>query len=331
LLGQLGLPLLPLAGACKGVMHMSDSEIDTKFRKLWANYDWLEEQGHKLQRDGLGIAKAGADGKRLVEFLENEHPKYASIEADHPDAELDVDRVYDWADLGIKETEYAMGQLDTGQKAVGTTFEVVQISLSTTASGGTALISDVFMYAANQPDRRIEKTYGLADPAPFVVDTDGSETDRLLNEIDPQLVSHRHGAWAALHSVAEDRLTQAANSMHKVLNALISKFASNEQVMACDWWEPAQPTEAKNGVSVAQRLRLLMYGPTYEPDDVEELRLIDEEIARQKRQRTLLDQVAHGSTSSSSKAVEMALRGIESLVLLILRRRAACYRSLGQR
>jgi hypothetical protein len=309
---------------------MPDSARDKKFQTLWSNYDWLEDQGHRLQRDGLKIAKAGADGKRLVEFLEGEQPKYASIDADDPNADLNVERIYDWADLSIKDTEYAMGELEVARESVGTTFEAVQISLSTTTSGGTSVIGDVFTYAAQQPDRRVAETYGLADPSSFIVDTDGSEIDRLLAEIDPQLVSHRHGAWAAFYSVAEDRLTQAANSMRKVLNSLISEYASNDQVKACHWWEPAPSAEAKNEVSVAQRLRLLMYGPTYEADDSAEIRLIDEEIARQKRHRKILDKVAHGSTSSSSKAVEVALRGIESLVLLILRRRASSYRSIGE-
>jgi hypothetical protein len=236
-----------------------------------------------------------------------------------------VDKVDQWAHLGIRDSTGALQKLNAGQETVAAAFETVQLSISSTTTAAISVASDVFMIAADHPGDALVERYEIRDPCPFFDGNDVAELESLLSSVDTQLAVRRRGAWETFHSGTADCLAQAAHSMRDVLGNLISKYASNRHVEVCDWWLAREQGTAQEEVSLRDRLRLLMYGPTLAPPDGQELHLLEAEIAEHVDRRELLINVAHGSTKASSTAVETAMKGIESLMLLILRRRkAAC-------
>ena len=167
--------------------------------------------------------------------------------------------------------------------------------------------------------KNIYERYTLRNFSVVCGPEDSTELGELLVREDPTLEEKRIGAWQTLASGSADALSQAANSMREVLRVLISKYASNNDVKTCSWWVPAP--DAENDVSRAQRLRLLIYGGNEGAPASDDVEVLDAEIDRFDRAFKVLTKMAHGSSIATKHLVETEMRTLESLILILLKRR----------
>jgi hypothetical protein len=90
--------------------------------------------------------------------------------------------------------------------------------------------------------------------------------------------------------------------------------------MSCPWWKPAHDT--KEGVSLRQRLRCLVYGAQPDVPTPDDAQLIEIGIRRFDRANDYLVRVAHGSGDADRRLVKTEMRTLERHILLVLKRRA---------
>jgi hypothetical protein len=80
------------------------------------------------------------------------------------------------------------------------------------------------------------------------------ELDAALADIDPAFIDLRDGAHDGMRSSGPDSARQAASSARALLEQVLHKLASDDEVKRQPWWE--RDKTAKSGVTRKQRVRL---------------------------------------------------------------------------
>ena len=160
----------------------------------------------------------------------------------------------------------------------------------------------------------IYKKYNFQIPTALNRDYMLSELDYELSQIDNKLVLHRKGAWDAFNSTSRDKKLQAASSMRQILRALISKWASDEEVKNTKWWKNYKKKNDK--IILKERLRFLLFGSN-EIGDEYLLNKIKEQIELINKSDRKIQEIAHGS-NKSLELVKSTMELIEDIVYSIL-------------
>jgi len=290
-----------------------------KLGELRANFTTIEEVGYELQSYGRHLAETGAKGKEVVTFLEGELEKHERLANDYPDIADALNQQTEWLNAGVGTSSEVVATITGAQAMAKNAYSIAVSSLATTTATGTSFVAGVYELQSKHPDVDFQTQYGLSQVDSLIQAVDTVALDHLLDKLDPAFSKARRGAWDAFFSSSEAKLEQASHLMREVLTKLTSKFASNDHVRQADWWVEASDTEG--GVSTRQRLRFLMYGPAHVGDKMPELDAVETEVDYYMRSRGLLLGVAHLRPVESEKAVELALRNVERLLLIILERR----------
>lgn len=286
--------------------------------KLKENLKKLEEEGRKVQQQANEATKYAATGRKQVEFLEVELPKYKAIAEASPDFRKLLPQNDSWTQQAVKDSENALTGLMQAGHDLNRSFNFIGTAVSNVTSVGTSAISELYWISEQHPESRIFQSYQLQDPKPFVESTDDEILSKLLAEYDPELEHERQGAWQAFYSSSDAKDSQSSHSMRDVVRKFINKHASNDDVKKAKWWTEVEGT--KDGVSVRQRLRLLAYGPTGEASEAE-LDLMEQQLEKFERSYKLLNKAAHGSKQAAA-AIEASMKSAEQLILLVLKRHA---------
>ena len=105
--------------------------------------------------------------------------------------------------------------------------------------------------------------------------------------------------------------------MREVFAKIISQFASNENVKKADWWEKVPKT--KDGVSLRQRIRYLLFGPKEKIVNDAEIKVIETNVNNCFNVDRFLKEIAHGSEKATQALVESKLKSMEGTILHILK------------
>lgn len=300
---------------------MTEKDKREKTKSLKDNYEKIEKEGHRLQEQGTMIVKKAVSGKKQAEFLEEELPKYEKIAEQYPELSKRLNDDYRFIDLSIRNTNGVVSNLNSAVKIIEPVYHMLSTSVSTSGTAISAAISGVYRIEATHPEINFKEKYSLKDPSVFFKSSDTEELSKILNGFDSELESMRKGAWDVFYSNSESRLVQASHSMRDILRRFISKFATNDQVKRADWYKHEPDTN--DGVSLKQRIRMLIYGTTKLDVDEEELKIIESQIIQFKDDYKYLSSSAHGSSKAEANSIEASMKSMEYLLLLILQRRQA--------
>lgn len=297
-------------------MPMRSKKRDAKLKKLEENCERIASHGRDLQARGVTIAKKGVSGCKQVRFLRTELPKYESMATTYPKLGPYLPADDSWIDRALNETDLIVNALPKASEILAFSTDSTSTALSTVSTLGTIAVSGVMLIGLDYPQTNFFETHGLENPTSFLNLVEDEDLSRLLGEYDSDLETQRRGAWNAFYSASETKLSQAAHTMRDLLRLLISRHASNAEVKKASWW--TETAGSKDGVSLTQRLRYLLYGKkeTQDPDTVA---FIESQVSKFKEDSNLLQAAAHGSKKSEA-AVEASMKSVEQLVLLILRR-----------
>jgi len=298
-------------------MSTNSKEKFINVQKLGENYKKIEEKGRKIQEIANEVTKAAAIGQKQLQFLRSELPKYEAVGDSCPEIQrlLPADDL--WAQRAVEDSENALTRIEQAGSTLHQTINLIGTSVSTISVVGNMAVSGINWLSAQYPESQIFVTYQLQDPKPFFDSTDSEAVSKLLGEYDPELESERRGAWDAFYSSSNAKRSQSSHSMRDVLRKFISKHASNDAVKQAAWWTIAG--DAKDGVSLKQRLRLLAYGPTADASQ-SELDFMVGQLEEFERSYELLNKAAHGSKQAET-SIEASMKAAEQLLILILRRR----------
>lgn len=298
----------------------SSKEIDLTRLLL----DELEAAGYRAQEHGRSLVQLAGRGRAALDFLKDEMPKYEKIAAESPEVADALSRAPSWLRLARSQIDESVGRVRASEHGFGEALSYAVTGVTSTNTLSSSFASAIGLTEVTNPKiKNIHERYNLKDFSIVRGSDDAAELGELLAQVDSRLDKRRLGAWQTLVSGSADSLPQAAHSMRDVLSALISKYASNDNLKVCRRWAPAPDT--KDGVSLAQRLRLLLYGASGGPTS-DEVAVVEAEIERFDRAYAYLKQVAHGSGGATKQLVEVQMRTLERLMLILLNRRRQEFR-----
>ena len=294
-------------------MSNKTNKIEKKLIELHSQYKDFEEEGYSLQKKGQILVKKGVQGKKSCEYLLDTLSIFQENSESEPTLEIFL------SDLDIK-TEYELNENrqigeSLARSSIDLNFIVSNISSTALSTSTDSIIASnsIDLLKIYNPKIDIEEPYFLD------IKELEDELDNELNEIDKSLSKRRKGAWDTLYSSSDDKLAQAAHTMRDIFSNIISLFASNEAVKNSDWWEEALNT--KEGVSLRQRIRYLLFGPKENIVNDSEIRVIEINVNNCFNDDRFLKEIAHGSKKATQELVESKLLSMESTILQILKTR----------
>lgn len=286
----------------------------------------IEDIGYKLQEQGSHLVKYARHGQVIIRHIRNDLEGYWQIGNDYPAFQTDLHNLSASIDYSWQESIQLSSELSRRVAEIDKLTLDVSSTGTTTASALLTTISGVEFIQEQTPETDIYEKYRIHKPPSVMHNEIQSELDKYLNEIDPQLVQRRQGCWITLRSISSDKMAQAAHTARDILAKLISKWAPNDEVKKAEWWEPVEDT--KDGVSLRQRFRYLIYGPKDTVKDETELNIICTNVDKCFKDDQLLKKIAHGGTKRSIEAVESVIKEIEGIMLQIIKSRLRYHGSL---
>lgn len=282
-----------------------------KLQELQDNVQKLERFGCDLQKAGQQIVSEAKDCNEYLDFLKQEYPKQAKVCQEYK-SNVNIKQ---WVDYEKNKVESiissAMSQIEKIEEIV------FDLSTTTTSASATsnfmAITIDIIQY--NNPTIDFYKNYDLKKPPRKKKIQE--ELDFYLTKINPNLPTRRKGAWETFHSPGSDQLSQAAHTMRDIFAKIITEFASNDTVEKAKWWQP--DIDAKDRVSLRQRIRFLIYGEE-EATNKEELESMMQKVKECLHADRSLKEVAHGRKGAKD-LIESYLFLIEAVMLEILKNR----------
>lgn len=140
--------------------------------------------------------------------------------------------------LNIIGTSSALEWIDTispSIKAVSSGFSEILQSLPTFPSITETSLAD-FKVTQDGPRLSEEESSELQD-----------KLDKLLFDIDPELVEFRKGAWKVFNGKGRDYIGQSASSMRRLLDNLLRKLAPQEEVVKTNYFHTNSEAQDANG------------------------------------------------------------------------------------
>jgi len=298
-------------------------EDDTKegIKKTRTRFAEIETAGYGIEKIGRSFVQEGRKGNATLDFLEQELPKYEKIARESPEVAEALAQVPEWLKVARNQADESIVRLRTSEHALLQALSYAVTGVTSTNSISSSIASAIGIAEVTNP--RLINIYEKFNLQDFTAIRDPEylhELSGLLDQEDPALEKARRGAWETLESGSAAALSQAAHSMREVLTKLISKYASNDDVKRCPWW--ARAPDAKDGVSLAQRLRCLIYGASNRDPSSGEVEILDREIKRYDRAYDCLKGVAHLRSGADRRLVETEMRTLERLIFTVLKRRA---------
>ena len=301
-------------------MDSNGKDDKNNLDNLENNYKKAEELGYKIQKDGLGLVRAGKMGQEIVSYFRQNEENMTDLEEGEKSSDLSksIQHFRKWVEASTKTVPQQVHKLEelTGKEV----FREVAMVNNSASSGYLAvstLCSGIESFHDEYPQRNVYFEKAIDKPKLFYYRESVQDLDEKLEKINSDWPKRRKGAWDAFNSVSSDKLAQASHTMRDILSKLISKWASNDDVKRSGWWANADNTES--GVSLKQRIRYLLYGPT-DIINTQELENIYSQIDYCYEQDKLLKKVAHGSSRFRDR-VEAAMKAIEMAMLSIINER----------
>lgn len=302
---------------------MSEDEIkDTRddLGHLVENFEKCIDLGLHYQEKGQELVNLGKIGKGVAKHFNENYDSYERLAKDFPDTKPNLDFIGNWSSYGNKKLESNIQGLYKAQDLVSEYLTDIGSVCLSGSSGYSGYRSDIDEIRIEHDLVNFNETYHVTEPPPPIPFSNiQEELERLLNEIDLALNERRKGAWYAFQSGSPDKRGQAAHSMRDILSALISKWASNEDVKKAEWWECEENT--RDGVSLRQRLRFLLFGPYNIDGSDSDLEIIEETVSKYFDEDKFLKKVAHGSKEGTDDLIESIMYSIESALLNIIKMR----------
>ena len=264
------------------------------------NLDELEKKfidgikyGLELQEKGIKIVNACEIGKEYIDSLRKKKDY------------LEKPEVQAWLAGANATIPYHTPEIP--KQIIGYTMAV-----STSSSSASVVYHNLF------PEINVSK---FSEASHINYNSDMVELDGYLKNFDKEsnLVTMRKGAWDSFHSAAGNKLQIAAHSMREILSNIVSKWASNENVMKAKWW--IKP-KGMNKPDLRQRLRYLIFGSAQKDDAA--LEMVNETVKICFNAYDKLQKVAHGSKKLKEEVRE-AMRITEYTLLTIFRARELKY------
>lgn len=296
-------------------MIMKNKDHNEDFRKLQQNFKEIEEIGFKFQEKGLDLVRYGKAGQKCAKFLKEELPKYEKVGREYPEFGTPLNTLLEWKEYALQKTNNEIPRLN---KEINILDEISRGIQITVVSGNIVthqVVSTINHTQIENPNMDIVRKYNIQKPKFIGVKEVEKELDGCLNKINPNLVKRRKGAWTTFYSVSSDKKAQAAHSLRDILSWIISQYAPNNEVKKAEWWEYQENT--KDGVSLKQRLRFLLYGPKKSADE-KELDIINSIVEECYKNYDKLKSIAHGS-KKYDELIENIMHSMENTILMICR------------
>jgi hypothetical protein len=292
-------------------MTMKKDKITKKLIELENQYNNIEEQGYSLQDKGQMIVKDSIKGKKSCNYLIDNLPNFILLSEKHPEMKNFL------VELELK-TEYELNESRQIGKMLADTTKHLNFLVCSTSSTSVSTSTDT-MIGISSFNILKSKDPEISIKKPDFIDTEEfeKELDFELDKIDLSLSKRRRGAWETLYSSSQDKIPQAAHSIRDIFSHIISKYASNADVKKADWWK--EDRQAKDGVSLRQRIRILLFGPKETIVNDNEIKVIEMNVNVCFHDDKFLKNIAHGSKKGNIDVVASKMRAMEGALLHILK------------